>query len=314
MTRVRLYGALLELPSPMPGTEAAAANAPVDVVLHFGSPPASPIAREVYRSASPRGAAPTLIVTRMEDGAMRFAFAEGARFTVAADGRTVWAEWDAPLTEADAYTFFAGPVMGVVLRAHGALALHASAVVLGAGAWALVGPGGAGKSTLAAACAMDGAPVLSEDLLALRPDGRDWLGAPGHHQLRVWPEGQRLLIGDEAALPSLTPAWPKLAFDLADRGLPRATSDTALRGLIVLGPHVAEGAMPEAEPLPPREAVVELVANAYANHLLDGAQLARELVAFGAMATSVPAWRVRAPRGREGLARTVAFLRSLATK
>jgi hypothetical protein len=313
VTRIRLYGLRIDLPSPMVGTEAIEPDGIADVSVHFAPAPTSMVVRERYRSPSADGAAPTLIATHRADGAVHLAFTEGARFTVSADGRDIWAEWDAPLTDADAYTFLAGPVLGLTLRAHEALALHASAVVFEGGAWALVGQGGAGKSTLAAACALDGAAVLAEDLVALRRTDANWIAAAGHHQLRLWPEGEQLLPGGALALPTLTPSWPKRALDLASRGLPRATSDVALRGIVVLGDRVAPGEEPRAARLAARDAVVELVAHAYANHLLDGAQLARELGWWGEIAMTVPAWRLHAGSASEGLHRTVKFLRTLAT-
>jgi hypothetical protein len=313
VTRIRLYGLRLDLPSPMAGTEAIEPEGVADVTVHFAPAPTSIAERERYRSSSADGATPTLIATQRADGAVHLEFAEGARFTVSSDGREVWAEWDAPLTDADAYTFLAGPVLGLALRAHGALALHASAVVFDGAAWAFIGQGGAGKSTLAAACAMDGAAVLAEDLLALRRSGASWLAAAGHHQLRLWPEGEQLLPGGALALPTLTPSWPKRALDLVSRGLPRATSNVPLRGIVVLGARVAPDAEPAAVRLTARDAVVELVAHAYANHLLDGAHLGRELGEWGEIAMTVPAWRLHAGSESAGLRRTVKFLRTLAT-
>jgi len=310
MTRIRLYGLRVDLPSAMPGTTAIAADGPADLVVRFEAAPAA-AANEAYRSPAAAGAVPTLVAGRLADGGLRLTYAEGARFTVAGDGRTVWGDWDAPLTEADAYTFLAGPVFGVALRAHGALALHASAVVVDGGTLAILGQSGAGKSTLAAACVREGLTLMSEDLLAVRRARHEWIASPGHHQVRLWDTGAATGPGAGVALPPLTRAWPKLGLDLGAHGLPFATDDAPLRGVVVLVARVARGAEPVVRTLTPAELTVELVAHSYANHLLDERVLGRELPLFGELARTVPGWSVAAAPGDAGLRDSVALLRRL---
>jgi hypothetical protein len=60
--------------------------------------------------------------------------------------------------------------------------LHAGAVVIDGAAWALAGPNEAGKSTLLAALAVLGRPVLSDDLLVL--DGETAFAGPRCADLR----------------------------------------------------------------------------------------------------------------------------------
>jgi hypothetical protein len=59
----------------------------------------------------------------------------------------------------------------LLLADRGELVLHAAAVRTDAGAVALCGPSGRGKSTLAAVCAAGGAEVLAEDAAAVTLDG-----------------------------------------------------------------------------------------------------------------------------------------------
>lgn len=54
----------------------------------------------------------------------------------------------------------------------GGVLLHASGVVLGGRAWVAVGPSGAGKSTFARLTCRAGGALLSDEVLALLPDGR----------------------------------------------------------------------------------------------------------------------------------------------
>ena len=62
---------------------------------------------------------------------------------------------------------------------HGLEILHASAVVVDRGAIALVGPSGAGKTSVALDLCRRGASFLADDVLALECVGKDLLGHPG---------------------------------------------------------------------------------------------------------------------------------------
>ena len=63
-----------------------------------------------------------------------------------------------------------GPVLADVLMSRGRIPLHANVVGTGAGAVAVVGPPGAGKSTLGAALACRGAVPWADDLASVDPD------------------------------------------------------------------------------------------------------------------------------------------------
>lgn len=62
-----------------------------------------------------------------------------------------------------------GPVMADILLSRGHLPLHASCVRVSGGVIAIVGPPGAGKSTLAACLAVRGAVPHGDDLIAVDP-------------------------------------------------------------------------------------------------------------------------------------------------
>lgn len=63
-----------------------------------------------------------------------------------------------------------GPVFGLLLHLRGLLVLHASALVLEAGAVILLGDKGAGKSTTAAAMIAADLKLMSDDLVVIRHD------------------------------------------------------------------------------------------------------------------------------------------------
>ncbi len=59
------------------------------------------------------------------------------------------------------------PAAAIVARWQGRESFHAGAVILGDGAWAVMGAKGAGKSSLLAWLALGGHPVLTDDLLII---------------------------------------------------------------------------------------------------------------------------------------------------
>ena len=314
---VEVYGLRVLSPIPLPAPAALPPDAPPDVVIHVGARPAGAEhwseagADIVHESELDLHGHPTLVADRPEGATLRLRYAEGIRFHIAKGGGAVWADWTAPLTEADAVTFLLGPVMGAVLRERGVLVLHASALVLDGRAWAFVGPAGVGKSTLAAAGAVSGLPVVTEDVLALRQAGADWLAMPAYDQIRLWDEGAGLVTAPGETLPTLTPTWPKRAFDLVARGFARATSPTPLGGIFLLGARDAGATGPRIEALGATDALAELLAHGYVNYLLDHMAQGRELPRLVALAHDVPIRRLVVGSGRAGLEATLGLLGSI---
>jgi hypothetical protein len=105
-------------------------------------------------------------------------YSDGASFVVDAQACRVWGTLRPPLTDADLATYFLGPVLGFILRRRLITSLHASAVELFGHAVAVSGDAGFGKSTTAAALALRGVPVLSEDIAALHEGGWPLLRHP----------------------------------------------------------------------------------------------------------------------------------------
>src|SRR5689334_16113341 len=129
----------------------------VDLHINFGSLPAwigreepvNPFFASDYSDESGR---PLVRFFRAADhNYYRFLYSDQTEFLVNKDGTEVWGKWPESLTLEDAATYLLGPVMGFVLLLRGIVCLHASAVIIGDQAIALLGPAGSGKSTTAAA-------------------------------------------------------------------------------------------------------------------------------------------------------------------
>jgi hypothetical protein len=100
-----------------------------------------------------------------------------------------------------------GRVLAMAVHHEGALGLHASAVSIGDGVVAFLGPKRAGKSTLAMALVRRGARLVTDDTLVVRLEGRRALAAPGVQRVRLWPDSARAVgvaaSGGERAKPTI---------------------------------------------------------------------------------------------------------------
>ena len=236
-------------------------------------------------------------------------YADGTRFLLDRAGTELWAAWQGPYEDAASYLL--GPVLGLLLRLRGVLALHASAVSAGGAAAALAGASGAGKSTLAAAFARAGRPVLGDDVAALEEGDGGFSVIPAHPQLRLWPDAAGALFGAADALPRLAPGWDKRCLDLSAAGA-FAAAALPLAAVYVLG----EGDGARVEPLAPPAALLALTPLAFAAALLDEALRRREFEALSRLVRAVPVRRLRVPddpaRADELVAAVVADVRALA--
>jgi hypothetical protein len=224
-----------------------------------------------------------------------FFYGDGVRFAVERSGRELWADWPENYSLEDACTYLLGPVMGFVLRLHGVVCLHASAVAVGDRAIALVGLPGAGKSTTAAAFAAAGFPVLSDDILALADQVTQFLVQPGYPRVNLWPDSVRGLFGSEDALPRITPTWDKRYLPLGQNGHHFAASPLPLGAIYILDSRESSLTAPIIEEVPGKEAFIELVANTYVNYLLDQDMRRMEFDVLGRVVSEIPVRRVRPP-------------------
>jgi hypothetical protein len=238
---------------------------------------------------------PSLKVCTLDGGNyFGFFYCDGARFAVERHGREVWADWPDNYTLEDACTYLIGPVIAFALRLRGVISLHASAIAVGDHAVALFGVAGAGKSTTAAAFALRGFSVLSDDVVALADQGDRFLVQPGYPRVNLWPDSVRLLFGSEHTLPRITPTWDKRYLALDRDNCQFQETPLPLGAIYVLGEREANLTTPVVEELAGHEALATLVTNTYVNYLLDREMRSREFDVLGRVVAAVPVRRVRA--------------------
>jgi len=222
-----------------------------------------------------------------EEEFFEFAYADESKFLLDAAGTRVWASCAPPLVIEDLLTYFVGPVLGFLLRRRGMIPLHACTMELEGSVIALCGPGGAGKSTTAAALALRGIPILCEDVSPLARTGSDFRVPPGYPRVCLWPESARILTGLPETLPKITPTWEKRYLALDGKTAAFASSPGTLSAVYFLEPRTAGSNVPRIEEIKPADGLVELVKNSYMSALLNKEQRAAEFDVFGCLAESV---------------------------
>jgi hypothetical protein len=222
----------------------------------------------------------------------QLAYADGCRFLVDMNATRIWGEAGRGLCDDDLFVYLLGPVMGFVLRKRGCLALHASVAELNGVAFALAGSASSGKSTTAAALALRGIPVLTEDVTPVKQSDDSFIVEPGYPRICLWPDSVKQLLGSPDALPLLTPNWEKRYLPLDGVRAHFAPEPKPLGAIYLLSPRADEATAPRIEEISPCDALLVLVQNTYMNYLLDRDQRAAEFDFLAKLADRVPTRRI----------------------
>ncbi len=311
-----VFGLHLRSNLPLPGVNPDHFPTEVyDVELHLGLRPYpdegnSRRSEELtYVSADANEAGePALRIFRVEQGTfVRLAYEDGTQFWVDGKREKIWATWPPASSIENTASYLLGPVLGLLLRLRGVTCLHASAVAFGDRSVAFVGSAGAGKSTTAAAFAQQGCGVISDDIVALLEQEGAIQVMPAYPHLCLWPESVRMLYDSEEALPRLIPDWDKRRLALGNEGTRFESRCLPLAAIYVLSERRPDPA-PYVEAIRPQSALLALVADTYANKILDREMRAREFAVLGRLVSTVPVRRVfpyEAPTRLEELCKVI---------
>jgi len=241
--------------------------------------------------------APVLRIWNAADKSfLRLSYSDGTQFWLDHSRQNVFATWPDHLTPENTFSYLLGPVFGLLLRLRGVTCLHASAVAFGDSSVVFVGPEGAGKSTTAAAFAQRGYAVLSDDIVALSIDSVDanrGLGGdifrvlPAYPHLCLWPDAVKTLYGSEEEFPRLAPDWDKRKLALGTVGTRFESRALPLAAIYLFAERASQDA-PRVAPAPLKMSLLSLLANTYANSLLDAAMRAEEFRVLDRLVASVP--------------------------
>jgi len=289
LSNVALPGAILDHSSPNKS----------DVEVHLGVLPyrdgeKSRGSEELTYESSDVNAAgePALRISKLENGDLvRLAYEDGTQFWLDRKRENIWATWPDILPLANAVSYLLGPVLGLLLRLRGVVCLHASAVAFGDRSVAFVGSAGAGKSTTAAAFAREGYGIISDDIVALTEQTNAFQVLPAYPHLCLWPEAVHALYGSEKALPRIIPDWEKCRLMLGNREARFENRPLPLGAIYILGERRTDAA-PLVEAIRPLAALLSLVADTYANKILDQDMRAHEFEFLCRLVTTVPVRRI----------------------
>ena len=291
-TRYRCYGLELDADRPLPWFAPGDSARRADVRLEFAESAAAFAAHGAPRYTSQALAEAGAAAVEIHEGEIagtrytQIAYADGCRFEVSATGDHIRIAWPRHFTIEDAMTYLTGPILGYALRRRGRFALHASGVSFDGKALVFAGEGGAGKSTLAAACVTGGAVAVTDDVAAFVCGDEPRVSA-GYGHFRLWDASVAALGNRGAATSLLTPNWTKrlLAVD--------TIVDAPAAAVYVLGDPVAAL---RVEPLPVAEATIELARLAFAARWMTREELAASFVDAARVATMVPVARLHGSR------------------
>ena len=246
-------------------------------------------AKSVYAENTDAGY--TVRIYGAED-AFELNYTDGTQFVLNGSATRVWGRCPPGFGVDYLATYLRGPVMGFVLRRRGITALHASALNICGRGTVLCGESECGKSTIAAALALRGTPVLCEDVTALRMSGDAFCVEPGYPQVGLWPDAVETLLGASDALPRLTSSWEKCFLPLDGERAKFEPDERPLGVIYLLAPRTTSEDAPRIEQISPREALLGLVQNTYMNWLLDRKQRAAEFNFLSTLVKRIPVRRV----------------------
>jgi hypothetical protein len=223
----------------------------------------------------------------------RLEYADGTQFWLDRAGTEVWATWPQNSTIQDTATYLLGPVLGRLLRLRGVTCLHASAVAFGEQAVAFVGPAGAGKSTTAAALALRGHAILSDDVVALADRDASFYVHSAYPHLCLWPDSVQTIYGSPDALPQLSANYEKRCLSLGKKELRFEERPLPLAAIYILGERRGDPA-PIIEDISPQQIFLSLIANTFGTNVVDGSMRATEFETLGRLVPRVTIRRLSA--------------------
>jgi hypothetical protein len=209
-----------------------------------------------------------------------------------------------------------GLVLAFWLERQGFPALHASAVEVDSRISAFLSHGGNGKSTLAAGFLRAGVALFTDDILPIKDYAGNILGRPGLPMINLWPD-QAAYFMDNEEFEIVVPDVHKKRIPVEAFKNGAFCHESRPLACIYI-PHKSEGpshgADIEITPVPPAEAVIELVRYSFFPSMIFeklGWQAPR-LDLFARLVKQVPVRRLVYPAGFEHLSRvTEAVLQDL---
>lgn len=290
--RYRLSDLTFESDQPVPELQPAAGSAEVRVLWRHA--PASPMAAVPFSSWKTAEGSDWLTFTDYAGGFL-LTFPEHGQFEVSRDGSIVTV-LPFPATPPETMRhLLLNQILPLVLSRRGRFVLHASAVSYRDQVMAFIGRSGGGKSTLAVACAIAGAAIVSDDCLVVNRCGAGWSVVPCHAGIRLWPSALALFGWEANAGDAAAHYSDKRRFDDRHHQLAFETRELPLSAIVYLpsissgeSPSDALGPLATSQMLGGRDAVMALVSEVFRLDSRDPAESRRQFEVVGQLAVDIP--------------------------
>ncbi len=280
----RAYGLAIASPIALPCPEEGATDA--DVV--FAEGPGVLFSRARLEAGLGPDESRWFQYAPLSRGASYLRWSELYEFVVSGDGRRIaWRSLNGGNPEAF-QSYLLSQVLSFALVRQGIEPLHATTVVMGGRAVALLGDCGAGKSSLAAAFVQAGHRLLTDDLLVLREQEERFLAQPGPPRIKLFPEVARTLLDRHPGAVPMNPATRKLIIPLsADQ---TAHEPTHLDAIYVLRRprHSGRESRPSIRRFTRRAAFIELTRAAFNLLVVESNRLQRQFELAARLAARIP--------------------------
>lgn len=241
---------------------------------------------------------------RLHDGSDYLRWPAFSEFLISHDGRKITGRLLEPVPQATLETYLLTHAASFALIRRGIEPLHATTVVIHGKAVAFLADSGSGKSTLAAACLRAGFPLLTDDLLVLKPARGRLLAMPGSARIKLMPALAHRLLGAQARGVPMNPLTSKLIIPL--RAQQHHATPVPLGAVYALRPRCPGRRENVAiRRLPPAEAWRELTAGTFNLSLRDPERLQQLFEWAGRLAQQIELKSLSYPRTLRALPRVV---------
>jgi hypothetical protein len=301
-----LYGLRIRSDWPLPAPESDRAEL-ADVEL-FRAPAA--VFKEARRliAAVPVGSE-WLRHIRLADGSDFLFWDEFFEILVSPDGRRIAGRAAAPGAPASFFAYLLGQVLSFSLLKLGFEPMHSTVVSIDGRAAALTGFSGRGKTVLATAFLKAGHPLLTDDLLVIKPEADGYVAFPGLPRVKLHARDARRFFGPRIANVQVTDITPKWIIRL---GPEHATAGPErLAAVYVLRPPARPGrpAGITIRRLAPRPAFVEVLKSTFNTRVTEPERLKRQFETTLRLVSAVPVMALSYPKAYRSLGAVVEAVR-----
>ncbi len=191
-----------------------------------------------------------------------------------------------------------GEVLSLWLEKHGIPAIHASAVQTDAGAVGFLSTNKGGKSTLAASLVQQGYALLTDDIMPVEESNGTFFCRPGYPCMRMWPDEARFFLGRHNDLEIVHPWFDKRRVPVGEEGFGTFCNTKQPIKALYLPRRQESSDDILIEPVPPRDALIELVRNSFSISIVEALGLeVQRMMFFGRLVVQVPMRRLYYPSG-----------------